>query len=86
MYIVEKYRPNAKNTEKRGRFRKCEKFFLATREKNFRVARDRMGGVEDRFFIGGKPMPDWKPAYEQANAVTEESVFRFSNQLSSTTC
>jgi hypothetical protein len=35
MDIVEKYRPNAKNTVKRGRFRKCEKNFLAAREKNF---------------------------------------------------
>jgi hypothetical protein len=35
MDIVEKYRPNAKNTEKRGRFRKCEKNFLAARENNF---------------------------------------------------
>jgi hypothetical protein len=35
MYIVEKFRPNAKNTENRGRFRKCEKNFLAAREKNF---------------------------------------------------
>jgi hypothetical protein len=34
---VEKFRPNAKNTENRGRFRKCKKNFLAAREKNFPV-------------------------------------------------
>jgi hypothetical protein len=36
---VEKYRPNAKNTVNRGRFRKCEKNFLAAREKNFQPER-----------------------------------------------
>jgi hypothetical protein len=39
MDIVEKYRPNAKNTVNPGRFRKCEKNFLAAREKNFRSNR-----------------------------------------------
>jgi hypothetical protein len=44
MYIVEKFRPNAKNTVKRGRFRKCEKNFLATREKNFHANGEEDGG------------------------------------------
>jgi hypothetical protein len=49
-------------------------------KKNFWAAR------ENKFPIEVKPMPDWKPAYEQANAVTKEPAFRFSDQLNSTTC
>jgi hypothetical protein len=50
VYIVEKYRPNAKNTEKRGRFRKCGKKFLAAREKNFPARMEmRMAGKDDGF-------------------------------------
>jgi hypothetical protein len=35
MYIVEKFRPKRKQYGNPGRFRKCEKKFLAGREKNF---------------------------------------------------
>jgi hypothetical protein len=46
MYIVEKYRPKRKQYGKHGRFRKCEKIFLAAREKNFPLERNRRIGFQ----------------------------------------
>jgi hypothetical protein len=57
MHIVEKYRPKRKQYGNPGRFRKCEKKFLAAREKNFSDRGNGDDGVGWRFFDGLETCP-----------------------------